>query len=164
MDPRENFPRPPPDPGETWSTPSPSPYQWIFEQQYRLAQSVAVLLANQATNKTDIIQQLREHRDHHDQRLDDLKGEIFPRFERLEAKTEQLQEKIASPSKPAPESSLAKSLFGSIGVGLFQILPWKHIGLMLPGILLAIASNMAPESMRRFILGIVDLFWKTPPA
>lgn len=161
MDPRENFPRPPPDIGETWSTPSLS--QWIFEQHYRLAQNVAVLLANQATNKADIIEQLRQHRDHHDQRLDDLKDEIFPRFERLEAKSEQLQEKIASPSKPAPESSLAKSLFGSIGVGLFQIIPWKHLGMMLPAILIAIAGHVEPVGTKRLLLALAKLFGMTAP-
>lgn len=156
MDPRDTYPRPPPV-GETWSTHGLS--HWIFEKHYELAQTLAVVVANQQTslanqqaNKADILEHIRVYHEHHSQRMDDFKEEIIPRLERLESR----------PSKPEAESSLAKSLFGSIGVGLFQIIPWKHLGLMLPGILLAIASNWAPESTRKFIVAVVDLFWKTP--
>lgn len=152
MDPRDSFTRPPPDP---WSAPPPStaPWQWIFDKHYELAQNVAALLANQQTNKADILEHLRLHRDHHDQRFDDFRDEVIPRLVRLEAR----------PSKPEPESSLARSLFGSIGVFLLGVIPWKHVWLMAPGIILAAASNLAPEGTRRFILAAVDLFWKTSP-
>lgn len=159
MDPRDTFPRPPPDP---WpSPPSPtSPWQWIFDKHYELAQTLAVVvanqqtsLANQQTNKADILEHIRVYHEHHSQRMDDFKDEIIPRLVRLEAR----------PSKPEPESSLARSLFGSIGVFLWSVLPWKHIGLMAPGIILAAASNLAPESTRKFIFGVVSLFWGTSP-
>lgn len=159
MDPRDTFPRPPPT-GETWSNPGLS--HWIFEKHYELAQSVAAVLANQQTNKADILEHLRMLRDHHDQRLDDFKEEIVPRLERSEARIEEVHDKVlASAPSPVQESSLAKSLFGSIGVFLWGVMPWKHLGLMAPGILLAMASNLAPEGTRKFIFGVVDLFWKT---
>jgi len=164
MDPRDIYPRQPPTPptGETWSTP-PALSHWIFEKHYELAQNVAALLANQQTNKADILEHLRMYQARNDQRMEDFKDEIFPRLERWEARIEEVHDKVLTASSPpAAESSLAKSLFGSIGVGLFQIIPWKHVGLMLPGILLAIAGNLAPEGTKNFIIAAVGLLWKTP--
>ncbi len=159
MDPRETFTRNTPPSGDIWQTPGLS--QWVFEKHYELAQNVAALLANQQANKADILEHLRMHRDHHDQRLDDFKDEIFPRLERSEARIEEVHDKVLAGSPPAQESSLVKSLFGSIGVFLWGVIPWKHLGLMAPGILLAIASNLAPEGTRRFVIGALDLLWKT---
>jgi uncharacterized protein YdcH (DUF465 family) len=161
MDPRDIYPRPPPT-GETLST--HGLLHWIFEKHYELARDVAALLANQQTNKADIIEHLKSHRIHHDQRLDDFKDEIVPRLERWEARIEEVHDKLMSgPSRPEAESSLAKSLFGSLGVFLWGVIPWKHLGLMLPGILLAISSNLFPESTRKVILAAIEVFWKTPP-
>ena len=162
MDPRDTFPRPPPSPGETLS--NQGLLQWVFEKNYEIAQNVAALLANQSNNKADIIEKLRMQRVHYDQRMDDLKNEIFPRFDRQDRHIEQLQDKIASaPSKPEAESSLAKSLFGSIGVGLFQIIPWKHLGMMLPAILIAIAGHVEPVGTKRLLLALAKLFGMTAP-
>lgn len=156
MDPRDTYPRPPPV-GETWSTHGLS--LWIFEKHYELAQTLADVVANQRTslanqqaNKADILEHIRVYHEHHSQRMDDFKDEIIPRLERLESR----------PSKPEAESSLAKSLFGSIGVFLWGVIPWKHLGLMLPGILLAIAGNLAPEGTKRFIVAAVEIFWRAP--
>lgn len=114
-----------------------------------------LILDTLAQNKADILLHLDRQAHHVSQRVDDLREQVVPRLERAEARLYGLEERLAPPEK---ESSLAKSLFGTVGVFLFGVIPWKHVALMLPGILIAIFGHLMPEQTRQVLGKVVDAF------
>lgn len=114
--------------------------RWLHDTQVQTIRSLATIEANQHTNRADLLLHLTLMREHMDQRIDDLKGEIFPRFSRVEAKVEVLQ---ASTLKPADSSTTSvRALLFDIARKAAEKFPWGHVFLTLPAVLLGLAGHL----------------------
>lgn len=144
---------------DRWNYPNGSsefPNHWILQKFDWLTEHVSVLLANQSHNRADMLAHLDRSEKHIHQRLDDLKDEIFARFERVE-ETQRLQAR-APPGPQEPASSLAKSLFGVVGVFLFQTIPWGRIFLLASGAFIGLAGHLMPDRTKAMMKGLMGLW------
>lgn len=85
-----------------------------------------------------------------------LKHEIFPRFERIEARLEAEIEKLErrSPPPASATSSWVHALFGSVGSAIVEHLPWKHAILLSLAFVLGTAGHIMPEQIASLLTGL----------
>lgn len=119
----------------------------------------ALHLQRQAHNKAELLTHLDWSRRLADQRISDLKSEIFPRFSRLEEDVKRMQ---VAPLGSASTPSL-KGLLLDAGKGLLSKIPWGHIFATAPAWLLGLAGHLwedLPEGLQHVLAALARPFLK----
>ena len=127
----------------------------LLKTLHTLLGEVGELKANQKANRRDIIDRLEIHQEFHSRQVGDLKLEMLSRLDSHEQSIRALQ---SSRGQPEAESSMAKSLFGSVGAFLIEVIPWKHVAVMFPWAAIALFGHLMPEQTKAVILKVMEKF------
>lgn len=143
------------DSGDEWLS------RLILQSLHDLLQTVGAVKSAQEQMPRDLMRHIDRQADHFNERIADLTMNYGLRLSALE---EQAVERAAKPA-PSPQEPASSTvrLFGSVGAWLIEIIPWKHVAYMAPGVVVAIAGHMFPAEVAAALKALPALFGNRQP-
>jgi len=98
-------------------------------------------------NRTAMLERTDMLKERLDTRIQDLKEEVFWRFQRGDASLAALEQRVREQESAMPSSMMHTAMFWAI-----EHLPWKHLLFMAPAFLIGALGQFMPEAILKVLM------------